>query len=354
VGQPSCTAGSARTITGAVQVVDIPLGGATVTLLRNGEQVGESQLTPESGAFSFAAPTSGTLVLKVVTGQITTYYGPFRPSSQPIVIDTSAGEGIAIPDDGTATAVGYSLSTNGTPDLTSPLRLQIDGYTNLPRGNPAVITGITPNTYPVYLTNLNTQNEAIFPPITLAANTLTIFRSVVTDVTDFTLSGTLTNDGTPEAGVDVTLFGAFPEGGIFRTTDSSGGFSFPNVAPGTHYLFASPTVGISSIYGPININTTPPPPIIFDRAVGAMVGFPTPGNATFVINAIEDGAPTTNQIRLTVAGQTATGASPLVLANVPTPDPTVTVVVTDLTNGRNAVFADLAPDQINEFRAVLQ
>jgi len=343
---------STMPIAGVVQDNSVPQGGVTVTLLRNGQQVGAPQTTSSTGAFNFSAPGPGSYVLKAVNGPVTFYYGPFTQSDQLINLDTSLG-GFTVPSDGTATAVGFAIASNGTPDTLSSLRLQVDGYSNLPRGNPAVITGITPSTDPVFLLNLDTRRQAIFPPVTFAANTLTIFRGIPTEVNDFTLSGTLTNGGTPEPGVDVTLFGTFEEGGIFRTTDSSGGFSFPNVEPGSYYLFASPTVGTSSLYGPVVITTTPPPTIVFDRAVGAMVGFPDPGNATFVVNAIENGAPTTNQIQVTVAGQTATGTSPVVLANIPTPA-TVTIVVTDLVNDRSAVFANYLPDQINEIRAVLQ
>jgi hypothetical protein len=331
-------------ISGIVQNDGAAQGGATVTLLQNGQPVGESQITPASGAFSFPRAASGTYVLRVTNGAVTTYYGPFVSSDVSITIDAPTLEtlptGVTVPTDGTATAVATAELEDGTPVTTPTLLISVDNLVS-DEGNPAVLTGIEPSTYTVFVEEIDPPLQAIFPNVKFEPYTVTFFRAVLKFYTlDYTLTGTLTNQGTPLANTDLSFFRrSFSAGGTTVTTDATGMFSIPGLSSETYYLQAVPDSQHVAIYGPITVTTTPPGPITFDVNNGAGESVPTNGTATYVITAIENGAPTTNRLLAIVDGQSATGTSPLVVRNI-TGD-YVKIIVTDLDNGRQAVISNL-------------
>lgn len=351
--------GESGIISGTVVNAGVAQTGATVTLLRDGAVVGGPQTTLPGGTFSFANVPPGTYVLWVFNGGVNTFFGPFTVPRGLITIEAPTNAtlppGVTVPTNGTATAVATAQLANGTPITTQSLQLQADSFTNNTVTNPAVVTGIIESTYTVFVTDTATGNLAIFPKITLPANTVSVFRAVVTPPPSLTsITGTLTNGGVAVGNTEVAISPSttFPAA-VTTTTNGAGQFTFTDIRPGTYYLRTGPTDSSVAIYGPINVTRTPPAPITFDRSPGTEVIVPTT-TATAVANAIENGVPTTNTLRLTVGTVSTAGTPPVVLPDLTAGNHAVTIL--DTSTNRRTAFASVAfpAGTVVVFRAVLE
>jgi hypothetical protein len=251
--------------------------------------------------------------------------------------------------------VATAEDINGTPITTASLQLQADSFTNNTLANPAVVTGIIESTYTVYVFDRNTENLAIFPKITLPANTVTVFRAVVTPPPPLTtITGTLTLNGAADANrvIAISPSTTFPAA-VTTTTDTAGRFIFTDIRPGTYYLRTETIDSTIALYGPINVTRTPPAAITFERSLGTEVGVPNT-TSTAVFNPIENGVPTTNPLHVTVGTVSAVNTPPLVLPDL-TPG-SYPVTISDSTTTRRAAFASVAfpAGTIVLFRAVLE
>lgn len=349
-------------VNGTVRDAGVAQGGATVTLLQAGGSTGPSQITPASGAFSFPDIAPGTYILKVVNDGVTTYFGPFRASSRPIIVEAPTAQmlpnNLTVPTDGTALLIATAQTADGTA-VTNPLRIQADSFTNTTAANPAVVAGVVPSTYPVFVTDTTTGNLAIFPGITLEANTATVFRANVTlPPPGVTLTGTLTNNGAPAADQQVffSSSSAFPAP-LSVTTGADGTFTFTDITPGTYYLYVNPSPGgLFAVYGPINVTGTPPAPITFELDPDAEITLPiNPTTAVAMARAFENGVEVTNPLSLTVGVLQATSPPPVVRFGIP--PGSQDVIVRDTVTDKSVVFADVpffSAGSIVFFHAVLE
>ncbi|MHB0935945.1 MAG: carboxypeptidase-like regulatory domain-containing protein [Armatimonadota bacterium] len=353
---------SSFAINGTVRDAGVPQAGATVTLLQVGGSTGPSQTTPASGAFSFPDVAPGTYILKVVNDGVTTYYGPFRASGQRIIVEAPTAQtlpnNLTVPSNGTATLIATAQTANGTA-ITSPLQIQADSFTNNTVTNPAVVTGVISSTYPVFITDTATGNLAIFPNITLAPNSVTVFRAIVTpSPSPVTLTGTVTNNGTPTAGLDVFISRSSSFPAAFSVTTSAGGaFTFTDITPGTYYLYVkSPVSEFYAIYGPINVTNTPPAPINFELNPDVEITIPlNPTTAVAVARAFEGGVEVTDPLSLTVGVLQASGPPPVVRYGIA--PGSHDVIVRDTVTNKSVVFADVpffSAGSIIFFHAVLE
>jgi len=349
------------TVNGTVQDDGAAQASATVTLLREGQQVGGTQTTPVSGAFTFPGIAPGIYILRVVNDSVTTYYGPFRASGQPIIIEAPTAatlpNNLTIPNDGTATLIATAITAGGTV-ITGPLQIQADSFTNNTVTNPAVVTGVIQSTYPVFVTDTGTGNLAIFPGIAIAANTVTVFRAIVTPPpSPVTLTGTITNNGAAVDGIEVFFSpsSSFPAA-FSVTTGADGTFAFSNITAGTYYLYVNPSPGgFYAIYGPINVTGTQPAPIIFELNPDVEIIIPiNPTTAVAVARAFENGLEVTDTLSLTVGVLSAISPPPAVRYGIP--PGSQDVFVRDTVTNKSVVFAGVpffSAGSIVFFHAVL-
>jgi protocatechuate 3,4-dioxygenase beta subunit len=248
-------------ISGAVsdsQATPQPIGGATVQYTGTGSSTGSGTTTTNtSGGYSFNGAPPGTYT---VTASHTGYTSP---AAQPVSVTTgvmatanitlAATSGIsgtvsdsetpAQPVSGaTVTYVGTGATTGG-------------GTTPTGAGGTYMLSGVSPGTYSVTASATSYTSPA--------AQTVTVNAGAVTSGVNFTLtatsgiSGAVTDTQSPSqsvSGATVHYSGTgSTTGSGTTTTNSSGGYTFNGVPPGTYSVSASATGFTSPAAQPVTV-----------------------------------------------------------------------------------------------------
>lgn len=334
---------SPQTFTLNGRVVDssgVGLNNATVALVQNGTIVATTNTS--NGNFVFTNLTPGTFTVEVA-GSATNV----RTVSGPIVIPFSGiftivapaqnqlPGNVTTPINGTATLVVEAKNPSGAQVQQFSVKVGALATVTSTLNNPAfaVVTGIPTTTPPtgvdIVVTNTANGGTVTLKGVKFTTNTVSLLNVTIPNGTvanTFSASGTVEN-GVTAGGVQNINIAIRAMSGFTAVSNNTGAFAFVNVPAGAYSLQANSNASavattFPAFAGPFSGTTTAvalSPVFVLTQAdlpnVNAGITVPTNGTATLVVYAIRGNTQFGN-VTVHALGQTATGASPVVLTGL--------------------------------------